>query len=127
MTRSLDHLREIALAVGLDEDALAALLEPAWSGEPVIADLLRVGYLPPFRILEDGRLCGILPLIGIDMIAVDINPWGHNDAYYYRAGGAAARALEAWDGSGEPAGWFRHPQSGRRREDGDPARETIRY
>jgi hypothetical protein len=25
----------------------------------------------------------------------------------------------------EPAGWFRNPKTGRRREDGDPAKEYI--
>jgi hypothetical protein len=36
---------------------------------------------------------------------------------------AAVAALIAWDGKGEPEGWFRHPMSGRRRPDGDASRE----
>jgi hypothetical protein len=30
-----------------------------------------------------------------------------------------------WDGTGEPEGWFRHPASGRRRPDCDPAQEYV--
>jgi hypothetical protein len=43
----------------------------------------------------------------------------------YRESPAAA---EAWNPAEqpEPAGWVRHPQSGRRREGGDPAREEVR-
>lgn len=37
----------------------------------------------------------------------------------------AQRALDAWDGTGEPEGWHRDPITGRRRPDGDPAREYI--
>jgi hypothetical protein len=33
--------------------------------------------------------------------------------------------MNAWDGVGEPAGWFREPATGRRRPDGDPAREYV--
>jgi hypothetical protein len=35
------------------------------------------------------------------------------------------RALREWDGNGEPDGWMRHPDSGRRRPDGDAAREYV--
>lgn len=30
----------------------------------------------------------------------------------------AKEALDAWDGKGEPDGWLRHPETGRRRENG---------
>jgi hypothetical protein len=36
----------------------------------------------------------------------------------------------AWElvgGVGEPQGWHRHPNTGRRREDGDPTKETINW
>jgi hypothetical protein len=36
---------------------------------------------------------------------------------------AGWRAAIGWDGDGEPEGWTRHVQSGRRRPEGDPARE----
>lgn len=39
---------------------------------------------------------------------------------------AGWRAALGWDGGGEPGGWYRHVQSGRRRPDGDPAKEFVR-
>jgi hypothetical protein len=33
--------------------------------------------------------------------------------------------MVAWDGAGEPAGWMRHPATGRRRPDGDAGREYV--
>lgn len=38
----------------------------------------------------------------------------------------AWRAALGWDGEGEPEGWYRHPESGRRRPGGDAAKE-YRY
>lgn len=50
------------------------------------------------------------------------------DAYDYPTIALAWRALLSWDGYGDaPLGWTRHLGSGRRREDGDPARERIEH
>jgi hypothetical protein len=39
----------------------------------------------------------------------------------------AVVAAVTWDGTGDPIdGWHRNPFTGRRREDGDPAKETVR-
>ncbi len=40
---------------------------------------------------------------------------------------AAVAALVTWDPDTEPEppGWFRNPDSGRRREGGDPEKETV--
>lgn len=46
--------------------------------------------------------------------------------YCYHEIPAAWWAAIAWDGEGEPEGWIRHLESGRRRPDGDPAREYVR-
>jgi hypothetical protein len=35
--------------------------------------------------------------------------------------------MTAWDGQGEPAGWFRNPKTGRRRSGGDPKQEWIQW
>jgi hypothetical protein len=40
--------------------------------------------------------------------------WGIGDCWCYSTYEAARRALQAWDGEGEPEGWIRHPGSGRR-------------
>ncbi|MEX3929785.1 hypothetical protein AB4Y36_38240 [Paraburkholderia sp. BR10936] len=100
------------------------LLEPSYTGIPSDERLLSLGYARPIKRLPDGRICAIMPMASIDVLAIDINPWGHNDCYYYlHACDAAAKALDAWDGQHEPEGWFRHPPSGRRRRNGDPAQE----
>lgn len=50
---------------------------------------------------------------------------GMQDAYCYESVPVAMLALHAWDGTGEPNGWHRHVQSGRRRPGGDPAKEYV--
>jgi hypothetical protein len=104
-----------------DRASLGDLLKPAFIGLPEVDDVQRMGYVKPFRCFPDGRVCAIMPMSSIDVLCVGIHPWGHANAYYYRAGGTAAAALEAWDGQGEPAGWWRNPSTGRRRTNGDPA------
>ena len=77
--------------------------------------VLECGYRD-VRPIGPGRYVAIMPLaftaaiitgrIG-DMCGLD-DRWCYHD---YRS---ARAALEAWDGEGEPAGWHRHPASGRR-------------
>lgn len=54
---------------------------------------------------------------------------GYFDRWCYADEALARSALAAFPlhpGSGyEPSGWHRHPPSGRRRVDGDPAREYV--
>lgn len=38
---------------------------------------------------------------------------------------AAVAALEDWDGTGEPTGWIREPNTGRRRPDATPTSEYV--
>jgi hypothetical protein len=45
--------------------------------------------------------------------------FGFDRAYCYDHVGSAIAALCAWDGEGEPLGWFRNPDTGRRRPEGD--------
>ena len=50
----------------------------------------------------------------------------YEDAYCYPSHNKAIEAAKVWDGEGDPPdGWTRHPMSGRRREDGDPEKETV--
>ena len=37
-----------------------------------------------------------------------------DDRWCYLTSGDARTAILAWDGNGEPAGWIRHPATGRR-------------
>lgn len=49
---------------------------------------------------------------------------GFEDAYCFADRGRALQAAMLWDGVGEILdGWHKQPTTGRRRPDGDPARE----
>lgn len=80
--------------------------------------------------LGDGRAISLLPW-GAGGVQLSIGRLGsgfHDDTWVY-TGELAPRAWRAaltWNGSGEPEGWYRHPASGRRRQGGDPAKETTR-
>lgn len=80
--------------------------------------------------LLDGRAISLLPW-GVGGVQLSIGRLGsgfHADTWCYTGelAPAAWRAALSWDGSGEPDGWYRHPASGRRREGGDPRKETTR-
>ena len=48
------------------------------------------------------------------------------DLWLYPDRASALQAARAWDGTTpEPTDWHHHPISGRRRPDGDPAREYV--
>lgn len=54
----------------------------------------------------------------------DVNLWSN---YCYQAPNAheAMRAFLEWDGEGDPEGWYRHIETGRRRKDYTPASEET--
>ncbi|MBB5496877.1 hypothetical protein [Paraburkholderia sp. MM5384-R2] len=87
-------------------------------------DLLARGYLAPVRRFDNGRIACLMEVNPwLYAICTDLFEGGHDNAFYYRDRESATNALLAWDGTGEPSDWWRHPQSGRRRHDGDPSRE----
>jgi hypothetical protein len=63
---------------------------------------------------------------GLVYLKTDIDRYGNGGCWCYPDYASALAALDAWDGEGEPLGWHRHPDTGRRRENGDPAKEEIR-
>lgn len=75
--------------------------------------------------IGDGLYAGVKPLLFhwtliIGQIGDRV---GIEDNYCYPTHALALAALEAWDGTGEPTDWHRHPRTGRRRPGGDPAKE----
>lgn len=88
------------------------------------------GYLEP-RELGDGRYAAILPLLFTHAIITGRmgDVLGYSDRWCYAGFEKARAALDAWDGAGEPEGWHRHPDTGRRREldpeTGEILSETI--
>jgi hypothetical protein len=82
------------------------------------------------RLLPDGcgELCVYPLLFGAARLTFGRDPecpFGYDDCWDYPDAVAALAAMHAWDGQGEPEGWHRHPTSGRRRPEGDPAREYV--
>lgn len=52
----------------------------------------------------------------------------HHNTYAYRPAARAIEAARVWSGEYDPLdGWHRHMQTGRRREGGDPNKETVRW
>lgn len=69
------------------------------------------------RELPDGRWAAIMPLIFTTAIVTGTwagAVYGYDDRWCYRTPDMARVALEAWNGQGEPIGWHRHPDTGRR-------------
>ena len=81
------------------------------------------------RVLASGRIAYLLPWrVGGVQLSVGWGDGYYTDTWIYDVEQADAgwRAALGWDGEGEPDGWYRHPQSGRRRPDGDPEKEFVR-
>lgn len=79
------------------------------------------------RRLDDTRYIGIKPFLYTYAVIWGYlnNDYVYEDRWCYHTAVEAAVAATVWDGTGEPQGWHRHPASGRRRTDGDPAREYV--
>lgn len=111
--RSLKTIRELAeLPAELDE----------WFQWPWGSHMALV------RRLDDRRYIAVIPFIYTHAIVwgwID-EPMEYADRWCYHVPLVAVAAATVWDGEGEPEGWHRHPRSGRRRENGDPATEEIR-
>jgi hypothetical protein len=80
-----------------------------------------------YRVFASGRDACIGRFAFTVAILADMTPDGYSDRWCYPTIEQARSALEAWSGEHdtEPQGWHRHPTSGRRRPDGDAAREYI--
>jgi len=89
------------------------------------------GYIAPAP-MGNGRYCCIVPFaftFGI-ISGRMFDDWGYADRWCFADLGKALTALFDWAGKdfeGEPQGWHRHPDSGRRRPDGDPNQEYINF
>lgn len=83
------------------------------------------------RLLPDGRAVYLMPHsfgglrlnIGKPGERVFTDEWHFQGAQWLEAW----RAALGWDGEGEPEGWYRHPATGRRRENGDPNTGHVRF
>ena len=81
------------------------------------------------RDLGDGRAVWIYRMIYTWAVCIGtIGDREYDDRWCYMTLNDARAAMDIWDPltQPEPTGWHRHPGSGRRRPDGDPAREEVR-
>jgi hypothetical protein len=95
----------------------AAAELPAFDAAAFLTVLvLENGYKAP-RVLSGGRYACLAPQAYT--VAIITGRLGDfcsiEDRWCYHTEQAARRALDAWDGEGEPEGWHRAPYSGRRR------------
>jgi hypothetical protein len=78
-----------------------------------------------YRVFPNGRDACLTRLTYTVALLADLEYCGYGDRWCYESYEKAKAALDAWDGEGEPTGWHRHPDTGRRRENGDPATEHV--
>lgn len=79
-----------------------------------------------YRLLENGLVSAVLPMLyTYRLIIGSVGASWYDDCWCYHDLGTALDAMSEWDGEGEPEGWHRHPPSGRRRVEGDPATEYV--
>jgi hypothetical protein len=76
-------------------------------------------------IKGEAGICCLFRFFYTWAILSGLNQFGYEDRWCYATREKAKAAYDAWDGSGEPQGWHRHPDTGRRRENGDPATEYV--
>lgn len=80
------------------------------------------------KLTSDGQEIRVVPFIYTYAIVIqDPGAHWHKDRWCYERLEDALREMRTWDPkvTKEPNGWHRHPISGRRRPEGDPAREYI--
>jgi hypothetical protein len=84
------------------------------------------GYLH-YKRFENGRDAALARFAFTVAIIADLTEWGYGERWCFDTFYDASEALDAWDGEEgtEPFGWHRHPDTGRRRPDGDPAHEYV--
>jgi len=107
----------------IDEGELRKAQAVGWAAHRAGGDYLS------YRLLDDGRGVWLLPMFAGNLrLAIgDPGSLWYDDGWCYQADrtDAAWTAALGWDGEGEPEGWYRHPDTGRRRPGGDPAKEHV--
>lgn len=78
-----------------------------------------------FWSLPDGRLCGLLRLLMHWTVHVDLHEFGYEERYCFETDDLAIEAMAAWEGTGDPINWHKHPNTGRIRPDRTPASQQY--
>jgi hypothetical protein len=72
------------------------------------------GTYSDVKFFPDGEVAWLARFIFTSAILYGLEPFGHRDRWCYETMADARRALDEWNGQGEPEGWHRHPATGRR-------------
>lgn len=83
-----------------------------------------------FRVLECGDAIAVYPMGygNARVCLVEPHTGSIANAYCYAGPRLAIEAAKLWSGEGDPIdGWHRNPHTGRRRELGNPSKETVRW
>lgn len=83
--------------------------------EQMIKWWLANGYLH-IRKMPDGEYAALYKFMFTWAIIHELDYAGYGNRWCYHSYDDALKAFNAWDGTGEPTGWHRHPGSGRRRD-----------
>lgn len=111
----------VAAAPTIHDDSFAAMMPFT------MAQLAAFGY-HYYRVFASGEVWAVAPYsISNGRLFVDIHGDGYRDFYCFCDYPTALAALQAFDPvtMEEPQGWHRHFSSSRRRENGNPAKESI--
>lgn len=137
-TQLYERMKQYAHSAGLTVDEVfaqsaEALLQYIDQLPPGARDAFRMRVLcegsgyTNYTTYPSGRDACIASFAFTVAILADMTPDGYGERWCYATIEQARAALAAWDGAehSEPRGWHRHPNTGRRRPDGDAAREYI--
>lgn len=113
----------------LSRDELHAIIEADWKAYWAAYDVGNNEH-PHWwlrrRELPDGRVLYLQKFPHFFRVTVGPSQWPLFDASYdFEADEPAWKAILDWDGNGDPEGWFRNAETGRRRPNGDPALEYV--
>ena len=82
----------------------------------------------PYRVFADSTAVWVYAMLyGNARLCIGTleDNFGFERGFCYETLEKAFAAVDAWDGTGEPAGWHRCLQTGRRRSAGDASQEYV--
>lgn len=93
-------------------------------------EICKANHYTDYTVFPNGHDACITRLGFNYAILSDLAEWGYGDRWCFDGLWLAMEAMAEWigrDGEGEPTGWHRHPDTGRRRPLGDASKEYINY
>ena len=85
-------------------------------------------FLLSRHVLDDGRVVRLHKMMGQNTritLADGEDSEVFTSMYCYHDLKKSVEQALLWDGNGDPEGWYRHINTGRRRPGGDPAKEYV--